>query len=477
MNRLMTTIAVVMLTASIALLAQENFAGGEYRHQVEGPCLTDSERQEIWRQIEANELQLRKDGLLPAPGTMVARVGDFGWPIVAAPGFNAYGVHGISNFVDQNSSFPNQLEDYNCGDRTYDLSSGYNHQGIDFFTWPFGWYRMDNDQVQVVAVQGGTIVNKFDGNNDRSCGLNGGSWNAVYVRHDDNSIAWYGHLKKLSLTSLNIGQTINKGDYIGIVGSSGNSTGPHLHLEIYDGSNQLIEPYSGSCNVMNNESWWADQREYYDSGINQLLTHSAPPVWPACPNQEVLNIKNIFQPGELVYFVTFYRDQLSSQTSNYRIRQPDGTLFRNWQHNSDAAHYSASWWWWSYNLPGDAAGGIWTFEIDFEGQTYQHAFQVDNPNAVGDPSTMVPAAFRLEQNYPNPFNPTTTLTFAIPVAGEVSLRIFDVQGKEVATLIDGLRPAGQQSIDFDGGNLPSGQYMVRLYSGSQTAVRKMLLMK
>ncbi|MEZ4763449.1 MAG: hypothetical protein R3C26_09695 [Calditrichia bacterium] len=50
-------------------------------------------------------------------------------------------------FVDQNSAFPNQLQDYNCGERTYDLASGYNHQGVDIFTWPFGWHGMDHDEI------------------------------------------------------------------------------------------------------------------------------------------------------------------------------------------------------------------------------------------------------------------------------------------------------------------------------------------
>ncbi len=118
------------------------------------------------------------------------------------------GYHGISNFVDQNANFPNFLLDYNCGARTYDLSSGYNHSGIDFFTWPFGWYKMDMNQVEIIAAAAGTIVFKQDGNYDRNCGFGGGSWNAVYVQHSDNSESWYGHMKNGSTTSKKVGQTV-----------------------------------------------------------------------------------------------------------------------------------------------------------------------------------------------------------------------------------------------------------------------------
>src|SRR5204862_192241 len=82
--------------------------------------------------------------------------------------------------------------DYNCGTRSYDTSTGYNHQGTDIVLWPFAWNRVDDDAVLVVAGAPGVIVNKSDGNFDRNCAMNNGNWNAVYIRHADGSVAWYG---------------------------------------------------------------------------------------------------------------------------------------------------------------------------------------------------------------------------------------------------------------------------------------------
>ena len=104
----------------------------------------------------------------------------------------------------------------------------------------------------------------------------------MYVQHNDGSIVWYGHLKKNSLTSKSIGQTVTKGEYLGKVASSGRSTGPHLHLEIHDSSWNLIDPFQGVCNSLNSNSWWLNQRDYREPVLNTLLTHNSKPIH-GCP--------------------------------------------------------------------------------------------------------------------------------------------------------------------------------------------------
>jgi hypothetical protein len=90
--------------------------------------------------------------------------------------------------------------------------------------------------------------------------------------------------------------------------------------------------------------------------------------------------------------------------------------------------------------------------------------------------------FRLAQNYPNPFNPSTTLRFSLPEKGMVRLRVYDVTGRLVAVLADGVYPAGLHSVKWNGVNLhgraaASGIYFCRLQAGVNEATRKMLLLR
>jgi hypothetical protein len=88
-----------------------------------------------------------------------------------------------------------------------------------------------------------------------------------------------------------------------------------------------------------------------------------------------------------------------------------------------------------------------------------------------------PADFSLSQNYPNPFNPTTTIGYSIQSRGNVTLKVYDVLGREVKTLVNELQNPGFHTVNLDGGNLPSGVYFYRIVAGGYTSVRKMLLLK
>ncbi len=105
-----------------------------------------------------------------------------------------------------------------------------------------------------------------------------------------------------------------------------------------------------------------------------------------------------------------------------------------------------------------------------------YSFENEVVTAV-EKTASIPTAFRLEQNYPNPFNPTTTIKFHIPSAGHVSLKVYDINGKEIATLTDQYVPAGNSLVEIDASNLASGIYFYRLQAGNFTATKKMILMK
>ena len=89
----------------------------------------------------------------------------------------------------------------------------------------------------------------------------------------------------------------------------------------------------------------------------------------------------------------------------------------------------------------------------------------------------VPADYILSQNYPNPFNPVTKISFAIPKSGFVTLKVYDMLGREVAKLVNENKPAGSYIIDFDGSNLSSGIYLYRLETNGFVDIKKMTLLK
>ncbi|UCE08145.1 MAG: T9SS type A sorting domain-containing protein, partial [bacterium] len=81
------------------------------------------------------------------------------------------------------------------------------------------------------------------------------------------------------------------------------------------------------------------------------------------------------------------------------------------------------------------------------------------------------------QNYPNPFNPATKINFSVKETAKVELIVYNMQGQEVARLIDGIVTAGNHKVKFNASNLPSGVYCYRLRSNEFTSVKKMLLIK
>jgi hypothetical protein len=88
-----------------------------------------------------------------------------------------------------------------------------------------------------------------------------------------------------------------------------------------------------------------------------------------------------------------------------------------------------------------------------------------------------PAIFELRQNYPNPFNPSTQIAFSIPASGLVTLKVFDLLGREVATLVNGQMDAGLHFAQWDAKNTASGRYLYKLEAGGFTQTRGMMLLR
>jgi len=312
------------------------------------------------------------------------------WPVRKSIIVNDPDVQAISNFVDQDESEVG-IQDFNCGERTYDT-----HRGLDISLAPFSWYKMERDHAMVVAAADGTIVEKVNDQPERSCTIDnsGGDNNVVVIEHQDGSLALYAHMRTGSLTAKAIGDTVTVGEYLGVVGSAGLSTGPHLHFEVgyWEASDNSFvwkhqDPFAGTCNTLNVDSWWENQPGYYNTALNAIATHSQSPEYPPCPETEKPYYSDSFMPGDTVFLAAYYRDQLKDQNSHLKITMPNGSTFTEWDHASPQEHYTASGWTWSIGLPANAASGEWTFSVEFEQQTLEHKFYV---NASPPPPSVMP---------------------------------------------------------------------------------------
>ena len=114
-------------------------------------------------------------------------------------------------------------------------------------------------------------------------------------------------------------------------------------------------------------------------------------------------------------------------------------------------------------------------------QDYGVIFMVDNmrvtPYVTGINGNETPVSFKLNQNYPNPFNPSTTISYQIPKQSFVTLKVYDALGKEVETLVNSVELPGQNSVNFNSGNLSSGVYYYKISAGDFAEMKKMVLLK
>ncbi len=434
--------------------AQNDHGGGNVEMPVpEHPCISPELEQEINEMLEANRAGLITKGILPAIPDQRDGIVQLAWPLKQASGFNQPSYYTTVNYVDLDPTAG--IKDYLCNSRSYN-----GHNGVDISLWPFWWQMMEDEQVEIVASAPGIIIGKQDNYFDKNCSCIG-TWNAVFVEHADGSVAWYGHMKKNTLTNKQVGASVVTGEYLGVVGSSGCSSNPHLHLEIHDVNNKVIEPYAGACNATTPSSWWANQKPYREPSINRLTTHKIAPEFNGfCPNEEIPNLENQFDPGDLVYFTGWYRDQLKDSMTSFVVKNPAGTMVFTWNQNSPDTYYF-SWWYWSYYLPSNAMQGNWTYSATYSGQTRTHTFQVGQVSGThaldGGQLTISP-------------NPVIDI-LNIQQNGdkELTYTMINLQG---ISLLEGQINAEATTIRM--GHLVAGSYilLVRdMRSGAQSAIR------
>jgi hypothetical protein len=154
-------------------------------------------------------------------------------------------------------------------------------------------------------------------------------------------------------------------------------------------------------------------------------------------------------------------------------RTMNGTFPNSWRKDSLDLQSSSATTTFRFRLKANGssgAQGILLDDIEIVGNTFL-------PTSVGNDHTVIPRNYALEQNYPNPFNPSTTIRYQLPTRSTVLLKVYDMLGREVATLDDGIKEAGDYTVSFDASHLTSGLYFYRLDAGNFSSTKKMIFLK
>ncbi len=313
----------------------------------------------------------------------------FIWPVQQMPSYSEVpGFYAVNNFVDSNNA--TTIQDWNCGNRTY---SG--HRGIDIDLWPFTWSVMDNNYVGVVAAAAGRVVGVTDNlNNEDNCGQMGAdlNWNYVAIRHADSSTSFYGHIRTNS-AKVTVGQLVTAGQVIAFVGSSGNSSNPHLHFEVNRNAVAnsqaagLVDTYAGPCNNLNmNTSWWVAQKPYWEPAVVRVMTHGSRPMLAGynnnsnnCRAGEAKNAKSEFAPNDSIFFGVAMRDYLLNQSYTLSVFDPNGNLWLPGSHTNTAGNIPRRYYLFAQKLPSNATAGTWQAVVNFNGINSIHFFSVNCP--------------------------------------------------------------------------------------------------
>lgn len=370
-----------LLLAALAAIACEP-AGGESADEIVGdmeelvavaepgeaqPCITPEEYEVLFAEVARNTAALGLDERTVGARPTRAAV-HFDWPLRQV-GADDPGYHAISNFVDH--AGVGEIRDLSCGGRTYD-----GHRGTDIGLWPFPWLKVETAEVEVVAAAPGTIIGRADGHFDRQCSwISGAKANYVVLKHEDGTSSWYYHMKQGSVTSKQIGDAVAAGERLGVVASSGVSTGPHLHFEVRDAGNGVVDPFAGPCNPTVAATMWAAQPPYKDPAIVKTTTGSSAPVIPACPQVEEPHLRDEFCRGDLAVFTAFFRDLTPEAAAKMVVRRPDSTVALQWQLQVEQ-FLPRGYYWRAWTLPADAPTGTWTFETTYSGQNVTQSFSV-----------------------------------------------------------------------------------------------------
>jgi murein DD-endopeptidase MepM/ murein hydrolase activator NlpD len=434
---------IFICTSSLTLFSQDlnREYGGEFqteKNNAAHPCASP----ELYKTMEKQIAEAHARFGMSNSTHKNASTTTFSWPLKTANGLNDCSYYYVANFLDQDPA-AGTIKDYLCGSQTYD-----GHQGTDITLAPYPFIKMNNNQVQVIAAATGTIVTRVDGNFDKNCAGNALTPNYIIIEHADGSCAIYLHMKMSSLTPKVVGQTVVTGEYIGVAASSGSSSGPHLHFEVWAGTtvSTLNDAWTGACNSLNASSWWVAQKPKTEPAVIKIQVNTIAPVFPACPTTETSNEDSCFAGGSSAKFYSFIRNETTGLTAVMKILSPGGATFSTWTHNSVNTYISPSYYFQTRVLPNTA--GTYTFQATYNGLTCSKTFTV-NCGASGVSQTSEVSNLNV---YPNPAINKVTLQSSVEIG---LVTIYNSLGESVYK-----SKINNQNSEIDVADLARGIYIL-----------------
>jgi hypothetical protein len=247
--------------------------------------------------------------------------------------------------------------------------------------------------------------------------------------------------------------------------------------------------------ILTNNAWYYDSKvqNYWDSRdtvMSEPFLNSRSQAmfdddatWPGLIEENNVNYGPTFTnfptysdghvvTDDMVTYMCDQRDGTSNGTNNWGY-YPDGSVFTVYWPISTVEDFS-----YGTNEP-IYTGGTGGFPIgdlnwfpDKKAEWEEWVTDVELDETAG-----IPSRFELGQNYPKPFNPTTIINFNLPEKSLVTLKVYNILGQEVATLVNEVKDAGAYNVQFNADNLPSGVYVYTLSAGKFTSTKKMMLLK
>lgn len=376
-------------------------------------CVTEADYQTYMKPaIKKNIADLRAAGKLSILNS--AKMGGdvkLAWPLRMTDTYRytdgVYQGWYIGNYADLNHAEGGMKDWWNCANwaptgygftraKTYD-----GHNGCDISPYPFPWQMMDDESVDIVAAADGEVIHMYTGNSiDRNCDtphvfnweeFNGGYYgNFIALLHEDGSITVYGHMKTGTVADVEVGDQVVQGQYLGKMGSSGNSSGPHLHFEYRLCEDcTYTEPWfkEDGCNDDITESKWISQMPFKNPKVLRVATHNNLPVFKDCSeyeggSNETINTSNHFTTSEVLMISVAMQDFIVGDAITCDIISSSGIVKESQTFTVDAGtYYIREIIMFTATLTGYATG-TYKIKITHDGNFYYHYFTVNCPPSL-----------------------------------------------------------------------------------------------